>query len=85
MLKGVNKRIVEINNPDSLYFDKAVFYLKPSVRELPGTVTLSEADKILQTVGTDKFLLHKRRNTGKIVIFSLLAAAIAAAVIFALI
>ncbi len=27
MIKGVTKKIVEINNPDSIYFEKAVFYL----------------------------------------------------------
>ncbi len=29
MLKAVNKIILEINNPDSKYFEKAIFYIRP--------------------------------------------------------
>ena len=28
MIKGVNKKVLEINNPQSIYFEKAVLYLK---------------------------------------------------------
>lgn len=28
LIKGVNKRIVEINNPQSDYFEKVIFYIK---------------------------------------------------------
>ena len=31
MIKGVNKRIIEIKNTDSPYFERAVFYLRPHV------------------------------------------------------
>ena len=35
MIKGVNKKVLEINNPQSLYFEKAVLYLCSSrVRKL---------------------------------------------------
>lgn len=27
MLKGVNRKVVEIHNPESLYFEKAVFFI----------------------------------------------------------
>lgn len=36
MVKGVQKKIIEVNHPDSLYFERAVFYLKPGVTQLPG-------------------------------------------------
>lgn len=42
MVKGVNKKIIEINHPDSLYFDRAVFYLKPGITQVP--YQLSQAD-----------------------------------------
>lgn len=35
MVKGVQKKIIEVNHPDSLYFERAVFYLKPGVTQLP--------------------------------------------------
>ena len=35
MIKGVNKKVIEINHPDSAYFERAVLYLKPDVKDLP--------------------------------------------------
>lgn len=35
MIKGVNKKVIEINRPDSAYFERAVLYLKPDVTEVP--------------------------------------------------
>ena len=35
MIKGVNKKVIEINHPDSAYFERAVLYLKPDVKDVP--------------------------------------------------
>ncbi len=35
MIKGVNKKVIEINHPDSVYFERAVLYLRPEVAEVP--------------------------------------------------
>ena len=35
MIKGVNKKVIEINHPDSAYFERAVLYLKPDVKDIP--------------------------------------------------
>ena len=51
MLKGVNKRIIEINNPQSLYFEKAIFYLRPEVRELPAEIAQREVEKYIERTG----------------------------------
>lgn len=47
MIKGVSRQIIEVNNAESLYFDKAVFYLKPGVRILPEEVSSREIDRYL--------------------------------------
>lgn len=47
MVKGVNKQIIEVNNPNSIYFEKAVFYLKPGVRILPTELSEREINKII--------------------------------------
>ena len=44
MVKGVHKKILEINHPDSLYFERAVFYLKPGITQLPPQVSQEDAD-----------------------------------------
>lgn len=48
MVKGVHKKIIEINHPDSLYFERAVFYLKPGITQLPQQLSQEDADAILQ-------------------------------------
>ena len=45
MVKGVQKKIIEVNHPDSLYFERAVFYLKPGVTQLPQQLSRADADK----------------------------------------
>lgn len=73
MVKGVNKQIIEVNNPDSIYFEKAVFYLKPGVRMLPVELSSREINHILTSNG---FAQRERRSMkfGKTVIFTLTAA-----------
>ena len=50
MLKGVNKRIVEINKTDSIYFEKAVLYLRPNVSVLPESVSAKETERVLNGI-----------------------------------
>lgn len=59
MIKGVNKKIIEINHTDSIYFEKAVFYLRPEVRELPTEVSRAEAEKYISMIVPE--LRHKKR------------------------
>ncbi|MBE6825697.1 MAG: hypothetical protein E7511_02285 [Ruminococcus sp.] len=35
VVKGVNKKVIEINQPDSVYFERAVLYLRPEIAEVP--------------------------------------------------
>ena len=39
MVKGVHKKIIEVKSPDGDYFEKAIFYLKPGVTQLPPEFT----------------------------------------------
>ncbi|MGN1404008.1 MAG: hypothetical protein ACI4XB_06795 [Ruminococcus sp.] len=47
MVKGVQKKIIEVNHPDSLYFERAVFYLKPGITQLPQQLSQADADALL--------------------------------------
>lgn len=35
MIKGINRRVVEITSTDSEYFEKAVLYVKSDKRDIP--------------------------------------------------
>ena len=51
MIKGVNRQIIEVNEPDSIYFEKAVFYLRPGVRKLPAEISRREIDRCMGSEG----------------------------------
>ncbi len=71
MVKGVNKQIIEVNNPDSIYFDRAVFYLKPGVRILPAELSQREINKLISPYSAQrKSALNLKR--GRIIISLLL-------------
>ncbi len=46
MLKGVNKQILEITNTESPYFEKIIFFVRPSSQNVNRDKLESEAKKI---------------------------------------
>lgn len=70
MIKGVNKKIIEINNPESIYFEKAVFYLRPEVMELPQQVAEEEIERYISRLGISS-QKRKSRNRYLIIMLSL--------------
>lgn len=80
MIRGVNKRIIEINDTDSIYFEKAIFYLRPEVKELPSDVSYREAESYIDGLGLYTVPTVKpTRNYGKILV--LIAAVLSAVVL----
>jgi hypothetical protein len=73
MVKGVNKNIIEINNPDSLYFEKAVLYVKPNVTVFPEVLKRKETERLLNRLLPDS-RTGKNRRIRKYIISSLLIA-----------
>lgn len=57
MIKGVNKRIVEINNTDNEYFDKAILFVSSDVGEIPPAKLSEYAGNYLDKIG-------KKRSRG---------------------
>ena len=83
MIKGVNKKIIEVNHTDSIYIEKAVFYLRPNVRELPTEVSRAEAEKYVSRLGLEYRM--KNRRTKKILILSVtVILAVSALIVFIL-
>jgi hypothetical protein len=80
MLKGVNKKIIEVNNPDSVYFEKAVFYLRPHVRELPEAVSSEEINQYIAGIGLK--CRRIRLSGAAIFLFTALVLSTAAFIVF---
>ncbi len=79
MLKGVNRRIIEINNTESEFFERAIVFVKPNFNGLDKSVLEREADgyvKLLYSGGAG-FLRReaRKKKIKKAVLF--IAAAIA--------
>ncbi len=84
MVKGVNKKIIEVNNPDSIYFEKAVFYLRPEVRTLPDEIARREIDRYVSSMGLPKKRPAISIKAGRIIIFSALIVVTALIIITAI-
>ncbi len=50
MIKGVNKQIIEINSTNSAFFDKAVLYVKPSMRDFSSKALAREAQHYVSRI-----------------------------------
>lgn len=48
MIKGVNRKVIEINHPDSVYFERAVLYLRPDIAEVPLHEAQAETEYYMQ-------------------------------------
>ncbi len=48
MIKGVNKKIIEINDTDNIYFEKAILYIRPKMSDIPQNHLIKEANFYLE-------------------------------------
>ena len=80
MVKGVNKQIIEVNNPDSIYFERCIFYLKPGVRILPVELSDREITKIIAPYTSDRKKSF-RLKLGRILITAVFLLVAASAII----
>ena len=47
MIRGVNKKIIEINNVEGGYFDRVLFFVKEEKRSEPDSVLNNQAEKYI--------------------------------------
>lgn len=50
MIKGVNKNIVEINNTDDFYIEKAILFINPKARSIDESKIISHAKKYVHNI-----------------------------------
>ena len=82
MIKGVNRKIIEVNNPDSPYFEKAVLYLKPNIAVLHEAVSKKEAQRLIRSLTFDDTEKLQKKRRRKYLLAALMI--IAAVVLFML-
>lgn len=62
MVKGVNKRVVEINNPSSEYFERAILFISNEKLEAAPEELSAEAARYLRELGLKQILPTYRRR-----------------------
>lgn len=84
MIKGVNKKVLEINNPQSIYFEKAVLYLKPNMNCVPEKLLKREADELIHNISPkpSKYVLYIKLLIGISFAFSAVSASLVLLVSF---
>ncbi len=86
MVKGVNKKIIEINNTENEFFEKIILYVSPKagapnsakVKRAASELVSNLSGDSLKTKGLREILEQKRRQKKRITIFSLCAVALLA-------
>lgn len=59
MLRGVNRRIIEINDCGSVYFERAIFILRADSADIAESKLKSEANKLISDMSQPP---HARRK-----------------------
>ena len=60
MIKGINHKIIEVTDTDSIYYEKAYLLVRPQYEEVEEAVLRKEAKKLLAEVGTPSSIKGKR-------------------------
>ena len=77
MVKGVHKKVIEVHQPDSAYFEKAIFYIRPEMS--CNSKLRSQAQLYLNKISLEK--PEKFRSNGKLPYIIGITAGISAALI----
>lgn len=60
MIKGINHKIIEVTDTDSIYYERAYLLVRPEYEEAEEAVLRKEAKKLLSEVGTPSSIKGKR-------------------------
>ena len=90
MIKGVNKQVVDVTEPDSAYFERVLFFVKPEFSGLGEGALRSKANQLLNETAGEGVARPKRRLRPRLQaaavagLAAILGAALTAAVFFLL-
>lgn len=65
MLKGVNRQVVDVSQPESVYFERVLFFVKPEFYGLGEAKLKSKADALLKDTSLPPETRTKKRKSGK--------------------
>ncbi len=66
MLKGVNRQVVDITQPDSIYFERVIFFVKPEFCEMSERRLKANARELIDAATPPPFEKVKSRKNEKL-------------------
>ena len=84
MIRGVNRRVVEINECKSDVFERAIFFVRPDAKENSPSQLQKEADAIIASLSsqpTPQFLQKRRPKLSRRALWLFLGISVAVSVI----
>lgn len=81
MIKGVNQNIIEIKDIQSIYYDRAILFLKPEYAEKSISFLEKEAKVVVKSAGKPS-CIKKEMTSNKIVFKTILYTSIFLSLIF---
>ncbi len=60
MIKGINHKIIEVTETESIYYERAYLLVRPEYEEAEEAVLRKEAKKLLSDVGTPSSIKGRR-------------------------
>lgn len=63
MVKGINRRIIEIKNTNNEYFEKCVLYIREDRKNIPFDFLTSQAYTFTADLYADKLQIFARKGT----------------------
>ena len=90
MIRGVNKQVVDVTEPDSAYFERVLFFVKPEFSGLGEGALRGKAEALLRGLAGGRVAKAKKprgkrwNGAVSLALAALLGAALAAAVMLAL-
>ncbi len=63
MLKGVNRQVVEISHPESAYFEKVLFFVKPEFSGVSEAKIRGKADELIKEAASPP--VHRNKTKKK--------------------
>lgn len=71
MIKGINHQIIEVNETENIYYERAWLVVKPQYADIDKDVLSSEARKLTKKVGVPSSVCRNRHTFSKILMASL--------------
>lgn len=60
MIKGVNRQVIEVNDPQSIYYEKAWLVVRPEYARIQQNILEKEAQKLLKDINSPSTMKPKR-------------------------